>query len=47
MNFHHHTQTVFEAAQEYAGRGWHVFPAPPGKKQSCESAADNRSKSVV
>lgn len=34
-------QTAAEAAQEYARRGWHVFPAPPGRKQSYLAAADH------
>lgn len=29
-----------QAALEYAERGWHVFPAPPGTKQSYKKAAD-------
>ena len=29
------------AAVDYAKRGWHVSPAPAGKKQSLESAANN------
>src|SRR4051794_4018165 len=27
-----------KAALDYAARGWHVFPAPPGKKKSYKSA---------
>ncbi|MCR9151915.1 MAG: phage/plasmid primase, P4 family [Rhodobacteraceae bacterium] len=41
MNFHHHVQSVADAAQEYARRGWHVFPAPPGTKQGYEKAENN------
>lgn len=33
---------IGRAAADYArAQGWHVFPAPPGKKQSYEGAADN------
>jgi RecA-family ATPase len=30
--------TILESALTYAGRGWHVFPAPPGEKKSHKSA---------
>jgi len=30
--------TIAAAALEYAARGWHVFPAPPGEKKSHKSA---------
>lgn len=30
--------SVGKAAQEYAARGWHVFPVPPGQKKSHKSA---------
>ena len=30
--------TIAKAAQEYAARGWHVFPAPQGSKKSYKSA---------
>lgn len=31
-------QTILSAALEYAERGWHVFPVPPGEKKSHKSA---------
>lgn len=33
-----------KAAVKCAERGWHVFPAPPGAKQSYESAANNQGR---
>ena len=41
MNMQDTFPTVAAAALEYAARGWHVFPAPPGKKQSYEGAKDH------
>ena len=43
MNMHSPALSeIGRAAVGYArAQGWHVFPAPPGKKQSYESAADN------
>src|SRR6516225_3737363 len=32
------TANILAAALSYAARGWHVFPAPPGTKQSYKSA---------
>src|SRR5262245_53537079 len=32
------TSKRLEAALRYAAMGWHVFPAPPGKKKSYKSA---------
>ena len=32
---------ICQAAMEYAARGWHVFPAPPGEKKSFKSAANS------
>jgi Bifunctional DNA primase/polymerase, N-terminal/Primase C terminal 2 (PriCT-2) len=29
---------ILDAAVDYAGRGWEIFPAPPGKKKSYKSA---------
>lgn len=30
--------SIGKAAQDYAARGWHVFPVPPGQKKSHKSA---------
>gem|GEM_PF-3321772 len=38
MNAQDQFNTILQAAQEYAARGWHVFPAPPGEKKSHKSA---------
>lgn len=35
------TTAAAAAALEYASRGWHVFPAPPGRKQGYENAKDH------
>lgn len=38
MNARPEIQSIFTAALEYAARGWHVFPVPPGEKKSYKSA---------
>jgi putative DNA primase/helicase len=38
MNSEHSFPTIAKAAQEYAARGWHVFPVPVGQKLSHKSA---------
>ncbi len=44
MNMQDSFPTTAAAALEYAARGWHVFPAPPGKKQSYEAAKDHEGR---
>ncbi|PZX44575.1 P4 family phage/plasmid primase-like protein [Roseinatronobacter thiooxidans] len=38
MNMQDKISGCAQAAQEYAARGWHVFPVPVGKKESHKSA---------
>jgi len=38
MNAQGQINTILQAAQKFAARGWHVFPAPLGEKKSCKSA---------
>jgi len=38
------TKNCVDSAKGYAARGWHVFPVPPGKKQSYKSAEHSRGR---
>ena len=38
MTMHDTFPAIGKAALEYAERGWHVFPVPPGTKKSHKSA---------
>jgi P4 family phage/plasmid primase-like protien len=44
MNIQNTLNATAQAALEYAARGWHVFPVPPGTKKSHKSAEHSKGR---